>query len=67
MYNITYKLAHKESTQNKDQRSDGLTDGQPGVFIHWDNTHTKRIMGCEEGLNNHVRECHTGNNQTIRI
>ena len=49
----TYKLANKESAQNKDQRSDGMTDGQTGVFIHWDIKHTKRIMGCEEGLNNH--------------
>ena len=60
-----YTGLHK-STQNKDQRSDGLTDGQTGVYIHWDIKHTKRIMGCEEGLNNYYGEGHTrikSNNQ----
>ena len=62
-----YKLAYRKLGRNKDQRSDGLTDGQTGVLIHWDIKHTKRIMGCEEGLNNHKREYHTFINQTIRI
>ena len=63
----TISLAYTKLAQNKDQCSDSLTDGQTGVYIHWDIKHTKRIMGCEEGLNNHKRECQMGINQTIRI
>ena len=57
---ISQQTGLQKSAQNKDQRSDSQTDVPTGVFIQWEIKHTKRIMGCEEGLNNYQRDATQG-------